>query len=162
MQNRRNRSQKTGVMKKILVLHGPNLNRLGLREPSVYGTITLPQINQNLASLATASGITLTAIQSNSEADLIDIVQQAWDDQIDYLIINPAAFTHTSIALRDALLATHIPFIEVHISNIFARESFRHHSYFSDIATGVISGLGVMGYTLALQTIIEEFKQRES
>ncbi|KTD17373.1 type II 3-dehydroquinate dehydratase [Legionella jordanis] len=143
-------------MKKILVLHGPNLNRLGLREPELYGSTTLDELNQSLVQQAKAAGYALTAKQSNSEADLIELIHQAADDNIHYLIINPAAFTHSSIALRDALLAAHLPFIEVHISNIYARETFRHHSYFSDIAKGVISGLGVKGYFLALQAIIDE------
>lgn len=145
------------TMKKILVLHGPNLNRLGLREPSVYGSTTLAQLDALLVKQAEAAGLSLTSQQSNSEAALIDIIHQAAEDKIDYLIFNPAAFTHTSIAIRDALLAVNLPFIEVHISNIYAREIFRHHSYFSDIAHGVISGLGVKGYTLALQAIIDEF-----
>ncbi len=142
-------------MKKILVLHGPNLNLLGLREPAVYGHATLAQLNEQLAQRASKSGFTLAAIQSNSESELINTVHQALTDQTAYLIINPAAYTHTSIALRDALLATQIPFVEVHISNIHARETFRHHSYFSDIAQGVISGFGTQGYLLALQAIIE-------
>jgi 3-dehydroquinate dehydratase-2 len=143
-------------MKKILVLHGPNLNLLGVREPSMYGSSSLTQLNEQLKKLATKTGFELSAIQSNHEADLIDAVQHAFTDNIAYLIINPAAFTHTSIALRDAILAVQIPFIEVHISNIYARESFRHQSYFSDIALGVISGLGTNGYLLALQAIIEK------
>ncbi|WP_045107356.1 type II 3-dehydroquinate dehydratase [Legionella hackeliae] len=146
-------------MKKILVLNGPNLNRLGLREPEVYGSETLNELNNLLIEQAKTAGFTLVSRQSNSEAELIGIIHQAADDNVDYLIINPAAFTHTSIALRDALLAVKLPFIEVHISNIYARETFRHHSYFSDIATGVISGLGVKGYTLALQAIINELNQ---
>ncbi|WED44619.1 type II 3-dehydroquinate dehydratase [Legionella cardiaca] len=143
-------------MKKILVLHGPNLNRLGLREPNVYGSMTLKELDVLLNQEAKTAGISLTSKQSNNEAELIEMIHQAADDKMDYLIINPAAFTHTSIALRDALLAGNLPFIEVHISNIYARESFRHHSYFSDIAKGVISGLGVKGYSLALQAIINE------
>lgn len=144
-------------MKKILVLHGPNLNRLGVREPSIYGTTTLAKLDALLNKQATEAGLQLTSKQSNSEAELIDIIHQAADNKVDYLIINPAAFTHTSIAIRDALIAAAIPFVEVHISNIYAREAFRHHSYFSDIAQGVISGLGVGGYCLALQAIIEKF-----
>ncbi|WP_058442404.1 type II 3-dehydroquinate dehydratase [Legionella brunensis] len=143
-------------MKKILVLHGPNLNRLGLREPEVYGSTTLKELDVLLSQEAKALGVSLTSKQSNSEAELIDLIHQAADDKVDYLIINPAAFTHTSIAIRDALLAGKLPFIEVHISNVYAREPFRHHSYFSDIATGVISGLGVKGYSLALQAIVNE------
>lgn len=144
-------------MKKILVLHGPNLNRLGIREPSVYGSTTLTELNATLNKQAKAAGFALTCKQSNSEAELIDTIHQAADDKITYLIINPAAFSHTSIAIRDALIAVTIPFIEVHISNIYARETFRQHSYFSEIARGVICGLGVRGYSLALQAIIEEF-----
>jgi 3-dehydroquinate dehydratase-2 len=146
-------------MKKILVLHGPNLNLLGLREPSVYGSTSLTELNNQLQTHAEASGVILTAQQSNSEAELIHTIHKAMVDKIAYLIINPAGFTHTSIAMRDALLAVNIPFIEVHISNVHARESFRHHSYFSDIALGVISGLGTNGYLLALQAIIEKLKE---
>lgn len=147
-----------GLMKKILVLHGPNLNLLGAREPSVYGSTTLIQINEELQKHAEASGFILTTQQSNSEGDLINAIQKASNDKVAYMIINPAAYTHTSIAMRDALLAVQIPFIEVHISNVHARESFRKHSYFSDIATGVISGLGTSGYLLALTAIIEKLK----
>ncbi|MCL9683327.1 type II 3-dehydroquinate dehydratase [Legionella maioricensis] len=145
-------------MKKILVLHGPNLNLLGAREPSIYGSASLNQINADLVKEANHAGMQLTCCQSNSESDLIQTIHQAGIDKVNYIIFNPAAFTHTSIALRDALSAVAIPFIEVHISNIYSRETFRHHSYFSDIAKGIISGLGVQGYLLALQAIIEEFK----
>lgn len=141
-------------MKRILVLHGPNLNLLGSREPDYYGSESLADLNDRLKQQADAAGIGLQTFQSNSEADLIHAIHQAGEQKINYIIINPAAFTHTSIALRDALAAVHVPFIEVHISNIYARESFRHHSYFSDIASGVISGLGTYGYVLALQTIL--------
>ena len=143
-------------MKKILVLHGPNLNLLGLREPLTYGQITLTQLNEQLENEAKKLNFQLAVRQSNSEGELINTIHQALDHQVDYIIINPAAYTHTSIALRDALLAAQIPFIEVHISNVYARETFRHHSYFSDIATGVISGLGSNGYLLALQAIHHE------
>lgn len=143
-------------MKKILVLHGPNLNLLGLREPSVYGSLSLSQLNEQLEKRAIAADFNLTTLQSNSESELIHAIHQAYSNQVDYLIINPAAFTHTSIALRDAILAVQIPFIEVHISCIHARESFRQHSWFSDIAAGVISGLGTDGYLLALQAIINK------
>lgn len=149
-------------MKKILVLHGPNLNLLGLREPSVYGEITLERLNTKLQNRAKEAGLMLSSKQSNSESALIDVIQQANPDKVDFIIINPAAYTHTSIALRDALLAVNIPFIEVHISNVHAREPFRKHSYFSDIAKGVISGLGTMGYLLALEAIIETYIKRES
>lgn len=138
-------------MKNVLVLHGPNLNLLGSREPDVYGRITLDEINGNLRKLAAEAQITLSDFQSNSEAALIDRVQQARTEGVGFIIINPAAFTHTSVALRDALAAVAIPFIEVHISNVFAREPFRKESYFSDHAVGVISGLGAAGYEFALQ-----------
>lgn len=137
--------------KNILVLHGPNLNLLGRREPEVYGSVTLEEINENLLNLAKESDIKLVAFQSNAEGELIDRIQQAIGDKVDFIIINPAAYTHTSIAMRDALAATRLPFIEVHLSNIFARESFRKESYFSDLAVGVISGLGAKGYELALK-----------
>jgi 3-dehydroquinate dehydratase II len=136
---------------KILVLHGPNLNLLGTREPEVYGRVALPEINSSLATLAEKAGVTLKAFQSNAEVELIEEIHGANDEKVDFIIINPAAFTHTSIALRDALAATRIPFVEVHLSNIFAREAFRKESYFSDLAVGVISGLGAKGYELALR-----------
>lgn len=140
--------------KSILVIHGPNLNLLGLREPHHYGNDTLESINQRLAGQAAAANVQLECIQSNSEAELINKVQSLAVKSVDFVIINPAAFTHTSIALRDALSAVRIPFMEVHLSNVYARESFRHHSYFSDIAVGVISGLGAQGYTFALDYAI--------
>lgn len=136
--------------KKILVLHGPNLNMLGLREPEIYGDITLDRINKNLCQVAESAGVVLETFQSNAEAELIDRIQQALSDGTDFIIINPAAFTHTSIAIRDALAAIKLPFVEIHLSNIFTRESFRRKSYFSDLAVGVISGLGAKGYELAL------------
>jgi len=138
-------------MKNILVLHGPNLNLLGSREPDVYGRVTLDEINERLITLAGKSGAKVTCFQSNAEAELVNRVQQARTDSIQYIVINPAAFTHTSIALRDALAAVGIPFIEVHLSNVFAREAFRKESYFSDLAIGVISGLGAAGYEFAVQ-----------
>jgi 3-dehydroquinate dehydratase-2 len=143
-------------MKKILVLHGPNLHRLGLREPDIYGSTTLEALNAQLFEQARDAGCTLRSFQSNSESDIIDAIYQAADEQIQYILINPAAFTHTSIALRDAFLAVKVPFYEVHISNIFAREPFRHHSYLSDIAEGLICGFGMMGYSLALDAIIRK------
>ncbi len=143
-------------MKKVLVLHGPNLNLLGLRQPSIYGDSSLAQLDNALEQRACAAKIKLITMQSNHEGILIDAIHQALTDKIDYLIVNPAAFTHTSIALRDAILAVDIPFIEVHLSNIYTRESFRHHSWFSDIAKGVISGLGTEGYMLALDAIIKK------
>jgi len=138
-------------MKNILVLHGPNLNLLGSREPDVYGRITLDEINTKLTQNALQNGAKLATLQSNAEAVLVDRVQAARLDGTDFIIINPAAFTHTSVALRDSLAAVGIPFIEVHLSNVFAREAFRKESFFSDLAIGVISGLGASGYELALQ-----------
>jgi len=142
-------------MKNLLVLHGPNLNLLGSREPDVYGRITLDEINQKLQQLALTKGANLQYFQSNAEAALVDRVQLARQDGTDFIIINPAAFTHTSVALRDALAAVAIPFIEIHISNVFAREAFRKESYFSDLAVGVISGLGTSGYELAVQFALQ-------
>ncbi len=141
-------------MATILVLHGPNLNMLGLREPAHYGRDTLDDINQRLSQQASAGGHQLQALQSNAEYELIERIHAAAREPVDFIIINPAAFTHTSVALRDALLAVAIPFIEVHLSNVHAREPFRHHSYFSDIAVGVICGLGGQGYELALQAAV--------
>ncbi|ODC03969.1 type II 3-dehydroquinate dehydratase [Terasakiispira papahanaumokuakeensis] len=141
-------------MAQVLVLHGPNLNLLGRREPQIYGHTTLADINQQLQQLAEQKGHRLEAFQSNAEADLVNRIHQAWDDGVDIILFNPAAFTHTSVALRDALLGVAIPFIEVHLSNVHAREAFRHHSYFSDIAIGVICGLGAQGYELALQAAL--------
>jgi 3-dehydroquinate dehydratase-2 len=138
-------------MKKVLVLHGPNLNLLGNREPEVYGRVTLDEINTRLMKLAKTQGATLSCFQSNAEAVLVDSIQQARADGTQFIVINPAAFTHTSVALRDALAAVGIPFIEVHLSNVFAREAFRKESYFSDLAIGVISGLGAAGYEFAVQ-----------
>lgn len=135
----------------VLVIHGPNLNLLGTREPATYGTVTLEEIDRRLENLAENAGMSLLHFQSNAEDLLIERVQQAIGEKVSFIIINPAAYTHTSIALRDALAATGIPFIEVHLSNIFARESFRRKSYFSDLARGVISGLGPAGYELALR-----------
>ncbi|MFO1206099.1 MAG: type II 3-dehydroquinate dehydratase [Burkholderiales bacterium] len=135
----------------ILVLHGPNLNLLGTREPQHYGRVTLTEIDATLARRATEAGVRLESHQSNAEGDLVDRVQAAARSGVDFAIVNPAALTHTSVALRDALAAVNIPFVEVHLSNVFAREAFRHHSYFSDIAVGVISGLGARGYELALE-----------
>jgi 3-dehydroquinate dehydratase-2 len=137
-------------MANILVLHGPNLNLLGTREPTHYGADTLDTISVRLTQAAAALNLELTSIQSNAEYELIDAIHAA-SASTDFIIINPAAFTHTSVALRDALSAVEIPFIEVHLSNVHARETFRHHSYFSDIAVGVICGLGAQGYELALQ-----------
>ena len=134
----------------VLVVHGPNLNLLGAREPGHYGTQTLKSINTKLKRQAAAVGARVSVYQSNAESDLIACIQRARSDAVDFIVINPAAFTHTSVALRDALAAIAIPFVEVHLSNVFAREPFRHHSYFSDIAVGVITGLGAYGYEAAL------------
>jgi len=138
----------------ILVLHGPNLNLLGLREPEHYGSATLASINQTLTDTAKQAGVKLETFQSNAEADLVTKIQTLATTKVDFVIINPAAFTHTSVAMRDALSAVKVPFIEVHLSNVYAREAFRHHSYFTDIAVGVISGLGAQGYSLALDYAI--------
>lgn len=137
-------------MATILVLHGPNLNLLGKREPGIYGASTLEDINQRLSDLCLAAGHHLQVLQSNAEYELIDRIHDAASEDVNFIIINPAAFTHTSIALRDALLAVAIPFIEVHLSNVHAREEFRQFSYLSDVADGVIAGLGPIGYELAL------------
>jgi len=140
--------------KSILVIHGPNLNLLGLREPEHYGNTTLSGINQALADKAKLANIELETFQSNSEADLVAKIQTLATKKTDFVIINPAAYTHTSVAMRDALSAVKVPFVEVHLSNVFSREAFRHHSYFTDIAVGIISGLGAQGYTLALDYAI--------
>ncbi|MGL6029694.1 MAG: type II 3-dehydroquinate dehydratase [Legionella sp.] len=145
-------------MKKILVIHGPNLNLLGTREPAVYGSTTLAQINHELEHAASEAGIQLNTYQSNFEGELIDAIHQAQKNATAYIIINPAAFTHSSIAMRDALAAVAIPFIEVHLSNIHAREPFRQHSYFSDLAQGTISGFGAQSYLLALNVIIKALR----
>ncbi len=146
-------------MATILVLHGPNLNLLGDREPDVYGNTTLNDINQTLQQQAQAGGHHLLAMQSNAEYELVERIQDARHEGINYIIINPAAFTHTSVAIRDALLAVAIPFIEVHLSNVHRREEFRRQSYFSDVAEGVICGLGAQGYELALSAAIKNLEQ---
>ena len=143
-------------MATILVLHGPNLNLLGSREPQTYGRQTLDDINKRLHEQASEAGHHLLALQSNAEYELIERIHEARQEEVDFILINPAAFTHTSVALRDALLGTRIPFIEVHLSNVHAREPFRSHSYFSDIARGVICGLGAQGYELALQAALQQ------
>jgi len=150
------------VVSDILVIHGPNLNLLGTREPHHYGSLTLGQIDGRLREIAEGSPYTLSARQSNAEHEIVDFIQQAIANKVQFIIINPAAYTHTSVAIRDALLASEIPCIEVHLSNIFQREEFRHHSYFSDIAMGVISGLGARGYDLAVQAAIEYLNQISS
>ena len=139
----------------ILVIHGPNLNLLGAREPAHYGSATLAAINQRLTDRAHVAGVTLDTFQSNIEGELVDRIQQAQRDAVEFIIINPAAFTHTSIAMRDALAAVAIPFIEVHLSHVFAREKVRHHSYFTDLAIGIVSGLGGKGYELALDYALQ-------
>ncbi len=148
-------------MKKILLLNGPNLNLLGLREPGHYGQKTLDEINNQLMTLATHKGVVLESFQNNSESKLINRIHRAFNDNIDFIIFNPAAFSHTSVALRDALLGVNIPFIELHLSNVYKRETFRHHSYFSDISTGVICGLGPFGYEVALLAAINNLEDED-
>lgn len=140
---------------RILVLHGPNLNLLGTREPAIYGALTLADIESRLVAQAEARGATLTSFQSNHEGVLVDRIQQARLDGTDFIVINPAAFTHTSVAIRDAFAAVSLPFIEVHLSNVHKREPFRHHSYLSDLAVGVIAGLGADGYEAAVRFALD-------
>ena len=144
----------------VLVIHGPNLNLLGVREPEVYGSVTMEEINEGLIARGTANGINVEAFQSNAEHEIVTKLQESIN-QIDYIIINPGALTHTSIAIRDCLLGIEVPFYEVHISNIFAREEFRHKSFFSDIASGVICGLGTQGHELALSHIIKSNQDKK-
>jgi len=146
------------VNKTVWVLHGPNLNLLGTREPQTYGSTTLAQINTGLVEAGTQSGVQVECFQSNHEGVLVDRIQAARDSGVAFIVINPAAFTHTSVAIRDALAAVAIPFIEVHLSNVHRREPFRHHSYLSDQAVGVIAGLGPGGYRFALQFAIESIR----
>ncbi|MEY4642307.1 MAG: type 3-dehydroquinate dehydratase [Pseudomonadota bacterium] len=148
-------------MASILVLNGPNLNLLGSREPEVYGKLTLADINAGLLKLSKDAGHHIQFLQSNAEYELVERIHAAKAEGIDFILINPAAFTHTSIALRDALLGVAIPFIEVHLSNVHARESFRHHSYLADVAVGSIVGLGAQGYELALQAAFARLGTRE-
>ncbi len=143
----------------ILVIHGPNLNLLGSREPGIYGSLTLAQINADLVAMAGEAACRLETFQSNHEGALVERIQAAGRDGSQFIIINPAAYTHTSVAMRDALAAVAIPFVEVHLSNIHKREAFRHHSYFSDLADGVICGLGAQGYQLALSYALEKLRQ---
>ena len=151
----------TLTTKSVLVLHGPNLNLLGAREPEHYGSLTLADINNNLQAMAKQVNIALETYQSNAEADIVTKIQSLASHSstvisVDFIIINPAAFTHTSIAIRDAISAVKIPFIEVHLSNVFAREKFRHVSYFTDLAVGIVSGLGGTGYELALEYALQQ------
>ncbi len=146
---------------KILVLNGPNLNLLGLREPGIYGNVSLAQIADELKNLASGLGASLEFMQSNHEGVLVDRIQECLTSPVDIIIINPAAFTHTSVAIRDALLAVAVPFIEVHLSNVHAREDFRKHSYFSDVALGVICGLGAYGYQAALNYAVNFLQKRK-
>lgn len=148
-------------MSGILLLNGPNLNLLGTREPDVYGATRLDDIEANCIELAEELGHTLDCYQSNAEHELVDRIQQAASDGVAFILINPGAFTHTSVAMRDALLAVGIPFIEIHLSNTFAREEFRHASYFSDIAAGCVIGLGAMGYELALHAAAQQMADAE-
>tara|TARA_B100000795_G_scaffold157758_1_gene118428 strand:+ start:14427 stop:14867 length:441 start_codon:yes stop_codon:yes gene_type:complete len=142
----------------ILLINGPNLNLLGKREEDIYGNLSLDELNSKLKKIADENGCNLNAIQSNAEHELIDAIHEAGNSGIDIILINPAAYTHTSIAIRDALLGVSIPFYEIHISDIFAREDFRHKSFFSDIAEGVFSGMGIDGYEKALIEAISKFK----
>jgi 3-dehydroquinate dehydratase-2 len=148
-------------MAKLLILNGPNLNLLGTREPEIYGSDTLDCIFERLQKqIKSHESYQISQFQSNSESDLVDKIHQAAQDGIDFILINPAAFTHTSIAIRDALLGTNIPFIEIHLSNVHKREEFRQHSYFSDIAVGTIVGLGAQGYELALQAALHQLESK--
>jgi len=146
---------------KIAIIHGPNLNLLGLREPSVYGKKTLKSINDALFEKSLTLGVDVEFFQSNSEGEIIDYIQLLPEREFNGMVINPAAYTHTSVAIRDAILAVNLPFVEVHISNIFSREEFRHSSLFSDVAMGVISGLGWRGYVYALDYIVTVLKRGE-
>lgn len=146
-------------MADLLVIHGPNLNLLGTREPGLYGRMPLAELDDALRAVARRAGVSLETFQSNAEHALIERIQQAGNEGVRCIIINPAAFTHTSVALRDALLGVGLPFIEVHLSNVFAREPFRAHSYFSDVAVGVISGFGAHGYELAVEAAVEHLRK---
>ena len=146
-------------MSRIMVLHGPNLNLLGAREPEIYGSATLEDIDSDMRALAVSKGVDLTTLQSNAESVLVEAIQNAANDGTGFIVINPAALTHTSVAHRDALLAVDLPFIEVHLSNVYAREAFRQKSYLSDIATAVITGLGAAGYQYALSAAIDALEK---
>lgn len=147
--------------RRILVLHGPNLNLLGTREPEIYGHLTLADIDAKLKVVALGAGVTLECFQSNHEGDLVSRIQAARGEGVNFIIINPAAYTHTSVAIRDALAAVAIPFVEVHLSNVHAREAFRHHSYLSDIAVGVVCGLGAYGYEAALEFALRRLGSKQ-
>lgn len=147
--------------RRVLVLHGPNLNMLGTREPEIYGHLTLADIDARLKVQALALGVALDCFQSNHEGELVTRIQNARAENTDFILINPAAYTHSSVAIRDALAAVSIPFVEVHLSNVHAREAFRHHSYLSDIATGVICGLGAYGYEAALEFALRRLETRQ-
>lgn len=149
-------------MPDLLVINGPNLNLLGTREPEHYGRDTLVDINQRLSKQAAAAGVSIECVQSNAEVELIEHIHRAGKEGVRFILINPAAFTHTSVALRDALIGVDIPFIEIHLSNVHAREAFRENSYFSDVAVGVISGLGSLGYELALQAALQQLNEGKS
>jgi 3-dehydroquinate dehydratase-2 len=153
-------ASKVGTCKNILVINGPNLNLLGDREPHTYGTTTLSQIEERLMEMARAAGATLFTFQSNSESELVERIQRVAREPVDFIIINPAAYTHTSIAMRDALTGVGVPFVEVHLSNIAAREPFRHHSHLSGLAVGTVSGLGAQGYELALAFALQHPSRR--
>ncbi len=148
-------------MASLLLINGPNLNLLGTREPGVYGETNLADVQTSLTALAKELGHNLACFQSNAEHEIVDRVQQAQIDAVNFILLNPGAFTHTSIAIRDALLAVNIPFIEIHLSNVFAREEFRHSSYFSDIAAGCLFGLGAYGYELALQAASQQLSEEK-
>jgi 3-dehydroquinate dehydratase II len=149
-------------MSRLLVLHGPNLNLLGTREPDVYGRVTLAEIDKTLAEKAQAAGAELSSFQSNHEGAIVDRIQQARTEEVDFVLINPAAYTHTSVAIRDALAGVALPFIEIHLSNVHKREAFRHHSYFSDLAEAVICGLGWKGYLYALDFALERLAEKSA
>lgn len=157
--SRQKTSPEGAPVPRILVLHGPNLNLLGRREPEIYGHTTLADIHAAMEARGRAAGVQIESFQSNSEGELIDRVQAAAAEGIEFIVINPGGYTHTSVALRDALSGVAIPFIEVHLSNIHARETFRQHSYFSDIAVGVICGLGAQGYELALEAALARIRR---
>ncbi len=140
---------------KILVLHGPNLNMLGKREPGIYGSATLSDVDESLRNLAEELHVDIDVLQTNIEGNLVTVIQEAADKRVDGILINPGAYGHTSIALRDALLSVNLPFVEVHISNVFAREQFRHHSYISDIASGIVMGFGPVGYLHAMRALVQ-------